>query len=59
MDGHDLREIDLTAYRHRLGVVPQEPYLFPGTVRDAIAYGRMDAATPRWRPPHGPSARTT
>ncbi|MFF8285878.1 ABC transporter ATP-binding protein [Streptomyces albus] len=44
VDGHDLREIDLTAYRHRLGVVPQEPYLFPGTVRDAIAYGRMDAS---------------
>lgn len=43
VDGQDLREIDLTGYRHRLGVVPQEPYLFPGTVRDAIAYGRMDA----------------
>ncbi|MGK5730741.1 ABC transporter ATP-binding protein [Streptomyces sp. URMC 124] len=43
VDGHDLRELDPTAYRHRLGVVPQEPYLFPGTVRDAIAYGRPDA----------------
>lgn len=43
VDGQDLREVDLPAYRHRLGVVPQEPYLFPGTVRDAIAYGRMDA----------------
>ncbi|WP_338146217.1 ABC transporter ATP-binding protein [Streptomyces boncukensis] len=43
VDGADLRELDLTEYRHRLGVVPQEPYLFPGTVRDAIAYGRMDA----------------
>lgn len=42
-DGADLRDLDLTAYRHRLGVVPQEPYLFPGTVRDAIAYGRPDA----------------
>ncbi|MFI8822387.1 ABC transporter ATP-binding protein [Streptomyces sp. NPDC053431] len=42
-DGIDLRELDLTAYRHRLGVVPQEAYLFPGTVRDAIAYGRPDA----------------
>ncbi|MFE9843445.1 ABC transporter ATP-binding protein [Streptomyces goshikiensis] len=42
-DGTDLRELDLTAYRHRLGVVPQEPYLFPGTVRDAIAYGRPGA----------------
>ncbi|MEU9039006.1 ABC transporter ATP-binding protein [Streptomyces sp. NPDC048352] len=43
-DGTDLRELDLTAYRHRLGVVPQEPYLFPGTVRDAIAYGRPGAS---------------
>ncbi|MFB7052312.1 ABC transporter ATP-binding protein [Streptomyces vinaceus] len=42
-DGADLRELDLTQYRHRLGVVPQEPYLFPGTVRDAIAYGRPGA----------------
>ncbi|GAA5203359.1 ABC transporter ATP-binding protein [Streptomyces thinghirensis] len=43
VDGQDLRDLDLTAYRHRLGVVPQEAYLFPGTVRDAIAYGRADA----------------
>ncbi|MFJ4032384.1 ABC transporter ATP-binding protein [Streptomyces griseoluteus] len=42
-DGTDLRTLDLTSYRHRLGVVPQEAYLFPGTVRDAIAYGRPDA----------------
>ncbi|MGW2208214.1 ABC transporter ATP-binding protein [Streptomyces sp. NPDC001781] len=42
-DGTDLRALDLTSYRHRLGVVPQEAYLFPGTVRDAIAYGRPDA----------------
>ncbi|WP_181727543.1 ABC transporter ATP-binding protein [Streptomyces sp. PT12] len=43
VDGHDLRSLDLAGYRHRLGVVPQEPYLFPGTVRDAIAYGRPGA----------------
>ncbi|OIJ85026.1 ABC transporter ATP-binding protein [Streptomyces colonosanans] len=43
VDGADLRSLDLTSYRHRLGVVPQEAYLFPGTVRDAIAYGRPDA----------------
>ncbi|MEU0986774.1 ABC transporter ATP-binding protein [Streptomyces sp. NPDC005953] len=42
-DGADLRELDLTAYRHRLGVVPQEAYLFEGTIRDAIAYGRPAA----------------
>jgi ATP-binding cassette, subfamily B, bacterial len=43
VDGTDLRDLDLTEYRHHLGVVPQEPYLFPGTVRDAIAYGRPRA----------------
>ncbi|MFD5217797.1 ABC transporter ATP-binding protein [Streptomyces tendae] len=43
VDGQDLRGLGLTSYRHRLGVVPQEAYLFPGTVRDAIAYGRPDA----------------
>ncbi|MEV7424193.1 ABC transporter ATP-binding protein [Streptomyces sp. NPDC091212] len=46
-DGTDLRELDLAAYRHRLGVVPQEPYLFAGTVRDAIAYGRPEASDAR------------
>ena len=43
VDGIDLREIDLTAYRQQIGVVPQEPFLFSGTVRDNIAYGRPDA----------------
>ncbi len=43
IDGRDVREYDLPAYRQQLGVVPQEPYLFAGTVRDAIAYGRPDA----------------
>ena len=43
VDGTDVRDYDLPAYRQQLGVVPQEPYLFAGTVRDAIAYGRPDA----------------
>jgi ATP-binding cassette subfamily B protein len=43
VDGTDVRDLDLAAYRQQLGVVPQEPYLFPGTIRDAIAYGRPDA----------------
>lgn len=46
-DGTDLRQLDMTAYRHRLGVVPQEAYLFPGTVRDAIAYGLPEATDAR------------
>jgi ATP-binding cassette, subfamily B, bacterial len=44
VDGTDVRQYDLPAYRQQLGVVPQEPYLFAGTVRDAIAYGRPDAS---------------
>ncbi len=43
IDGRDVREYDLPGYRQQLGVVPQEPYLFAGTVRDAIAYGRPEA----------------
>ncbi len=42
--GIDLRTVAAPDYRHRLGVVPQEAYLFPGTVRDAIAYARPDAS---------------
>lgn len=41
--GTDLRQLDLASYRSRLGIVPQEPYLFAGTVSDAIAYGRPHA----------------
>ncbi len=44
VDGTDLRELDLLGYRARLGVVPQEAYLFAGSVRDAIAYGRPEAS---------------
>ncbi len=44
VDGIDVRDYDLAGYRQQLGVVPQEPYLFPGTVRDAIAYGRPEAS---------------
>ncbi|HLX50346.1 MAG TPA: ABC transporter ATP-binding protein [Streptosporangiaceae bacterium] len=44
VDGIDVRDYDLPSYRHRLGVVPQEPYLFAGTVAESIAYGRPDAS---------------
>jgi ATP-binding cassette subfamily B protein len=44
VDGTDVRKYDLTQFRHRLGVVPQEAYLFSGTVADAIAYARPDAS---------------
>jgi len=44
VDGTDIRDLDLAGYRQRLGVVPQEAFLFAGTVRDAIAYGRPEAS---------------
>jgi len=43
IDGLDVRSLDLAAYRRQLGYVPQEAFLFTGTVRDNIAYGRPDA----------------
>ncbi|HTW10629.1 MAG TPA: ABC transporter ATP-binding protein [Acidimicrobiales bacterium] len=43
VDGHDLRGLELQAFRRQLGYVPQEAFLFSGTVRDNIAYGRPEA----------------
>ena len=44
VDGVDVRAYDLTEFRQRLGVVPQEAYLFSGTVAEAIAYARPSAS---------------
>lgn len=44
IDGVDVRRLDLGAYRRQLGVVPQEAFLFAGTIRDNLAYGRPDAS---------------
>ncbi|HEY2814089.1 MAG TPA: ABC transporter ATP-binding protein [Acidimicrobiales bacterium] len=44
VDGYGLTELDLGAFRRQLGVVPQEAFLFTGTVRDNIAYGRPSAS---------------
>ncbi|HEX5587588.1 MAG TPA: ABC transporter ATP-binding protein [Acidimicrobiia bacterium] len=43
IDGVPITDLDLGEYRRRLGYVPQEPFLFSGTIRDNIAYGRPDA----------------
>ena len=43
VDGHPLTQLDLGAYRRQLGYVPQEAFLFSGTIRDNIAYGRPEA----------------
>jgi ATP-binding cassette subfamily B protein len=44
VDGHDVRSFDLLAFRHLLGYVPQEAFLFSGTLRDNIAFGRPEAS---------------
>lgn len=44
VDGHDVRTLTLASLRQAIGVVPQEPALFSGSVRDNIAYARPDAS---------------
>jgi ATP-binding cassette subfamily B protein len=43
VDGHDLRDVTAESLRSQLGIVPQEGFLFSGTIRDNIAFGRPDA----------------
>jgi ABC-type multidrug transport system fused ATPase/permease subunit len=43
IDGHDLRDVTQESLRRQLGIVPQEGFLFAGSVRDNIAFGRPDA----------------
>ncbi len=43
VDGNDLRDLSSTCLRSQLGIVPQEGFLFSGTVRENIAFGRPDA----------------
>jgi ABC-type multidrug transport system fused ATPase/permease subunit len=43
VDGHDLREIASASLRSQMGIVPQEAFLFSGTIADNIAFGRPDA----------------
>lgn len=44
VDGCDLRDLRISSYRSRLGLVPQDGYLFSGTIAYNIAYGRPDAS---------------
>lgn len=43
IDGYDIRQVKIASLRRQIGIVPQETILFNGTVRDNIAYGRIDA----------------
>jgi ABC-type multidrug transport system fused ATPase/permease subunit len=43
IDGHDLRDVTQASLRRQLGIVPQEGFLFAGSVTENIAFGRPDA----------------
>lgn len=43
VDGQDVREVTQVSLRRQIGMVPQETFLFNGTVKDNIRYGRLDA----------------
>jgi ATP-binding cassette subfamily B protein len=43
IDGIDIQDMTLTSLRHQIGTVQQDVFLFPGTIRENIAYGDLDA----------------
>ena len=43
IDGTDIRDMTLTSLRRQIGIVQQDVFLFAGTIRENIAYGRLDA----------------
>ena len=49
VDGHDLRGVTAHSLRSQMGMVPQEGFLFSGTVRDNLAFGRLDATEEQLR----------
>jgi ATP-binding cassette subfamily B protein len=49
VDGHDLREVSSSSLRSQMGIVPQEAFLFSGTVAENIAFGRPDATADQVR----------
>ena len=67
LDGHDLRDVTLASLRRQVGVVPQEPFLFNGSIRQNVAFARpasllgstrrSTSAAPRCPPASGNSWR--
>jgi ATP-binding cassette subfamily B protein len=49
VDGRDIRSLDLDQFRRQIGLVPQDPFLFSGTVKDNICYGLEDATEEKIR----------
>ncbi|OMF27670.1 ABC transporter ATP-binding protein [Paenibacillus sp. FSL H8-0259] len=46
IDGIDIRDMKLTSLRKQIGIVQQDVFLFSGTIRENIAYGKLDAELP-------------
>jgi len=46
IDGQDIRDVTLESLRRQIGIVSQEAFLFNGTIRENILYGRLDASEP-------------
>jgi ABC-type multidrug transport system fused ATPase/permease subunit len=44
LDGHDVRDVTLASLRRQMGLVPQDPFLFSGTIADNIRFGRPEAS---------------
>ena len=44
IDGHDIRAVSMASLRRQIGIVSQDVFLFAGTLRENIAYGRLDAS---------------
>lgn len=44
IDGHDVKDVQLKSLRHQISLVLQEPFLFPISIAENIAYGRPDAS---------------
>jgi len=44
IDGYDIRKVKIKSLRRQIGIVPQETFLFSGTIMDNIRYGRIDAS---------------
>ncbi|MFC1620937.1 ABC transporter ATP-binding protein [Candidatus Omnitrophota bacterium] len=44
IDGHNLKDLELESYRSKIGIVLQDDYLFSGTIKENILYGKPDAS---------------
>ncbi|GFI22129.1 putative ABC transporter ATP-binding protein [Lachnospiraceae bacterium] len=43
IDGHDIKSVSIESLRHQMGIMTQDNFLFTGTIRENIAYGKLDA----------------